>query len=125
MRGQVAIEFAAMMGLAILFLMALLVIVAYYTQQVQTAERSSLAEEWVDTLRREILLAARVEDGYQRTIDLPPQLRGTDYEINMTNRSISITAERYTATREIPSVIGAFAIGENTITKEDGVVRIQ
>ena len=81
----------------------------------------STRAQWVT-----VLVAAAVEDGYQRTIILPTTLDGYGYSIANTATAFTLTLQDGTTySREIPIVTGNFwAPGNNTICKVGGELRL-
>jgi len=80
-KGQAAIEFVTFVGVAIVLLMVFLGISIYYLGLSYQRETIQSAEDIAVLLKNEINLAATVENGYTRTVDLPSKIKGEDYFI--------------------------------------------
>ena len=80
-KGQVAIEFITFVGIAIVLLMVFLGISAYYLKLSYERESIQTAEDLAKLVKNEINIAAFVENGYYRNVDLPAKLKGEDYSI--------------------------------------------
>ena len=80
-KGQVAIEFITFVGIAIVLLMVFLGISAYYLKLSYERESVQTAEDLAKLVKNEINIAAFVENGYSRNVDLPAKLKGEDYSI--------------------------------------------
>lgn len=124
-RGQVAIEFSVMIMLAFIFMITLLVIVAVYATHFQEQKQLRAMEDLADQLHQELLLAAAVEDGYERVIEIPDRLRGSPYTLSITNAILTLhIAGGATYAKVIPPVTGEFVIGTNRIRKANGQITI-
>ena len=80
-KAQVAIEFVTFVGIAIVLLMVFLGISAYYLKLSYERENVQTAEDLARLIKNEINIAAFVENGYSRNVDLPAKLKGEDYSI--------------------------------------------
>ena len=80
-KGQVAIEFITFVGIAIVLLMVFLGISAYYLKLSYERESIQTAEDLAKLVKNEINIAAFVENGYSRNVNLPAKLKGVDYSI--------------------------------------------
>lgn len=80
-KAQVAIEFITFVGIAIVLLMVFLGISAYYLKLSYERESVQTAEDLARLVKNEINIAAFVENGYSRNVDLPAKLKGEDYSI--------------------------------------------
>ena len=80
-KGQVAIEFITFVGIAIVLLMVFLGISAYYLKLSYERESVQTAEDLAKLVKNEINIAAFVENGYSRNVDLPAKLKREDYSI--------------------------------------------
>ncbi len=83
-------------------------------------------------LQQEFLLAAQLEDGYTRKINLPITANGQDYEVVLwlsNNTDIKygyllLTFESVEILYLVPPVNGTIIKGDNTLTKNNGTLRI-
>lgn len=80
-KAQVAIEFVTFVGISIVLLMIFLGISAYYLKLSYERESVQTAEDLARLVKNEINIAAFVENGYSRDVDLPAKLKGEDYSI--------------------------------------------
>ncbi len=84
-KSQVAIEFVTFVGIAIVLLMVFIGISAYYLNLSYERESVQTAEDLARLVKNEINIAAFVENGYSRNVDLPAKLKGGDYTILIGN----------------------------------------
>lgn len=89
-KGQVAMEFMTFVGLAI-FLLLLFTAVAGYYLKLSTQQQAALAgQNLALTLKSEINTAAMVENNYNRKVDIPGQLEGKPYGLQISGREVTI-----------------------------------
>lgn len=82
-KGQAAAEFLVFTGLAIALLIIFLIIGLYFIDLSIQRETVQTAEDLARVVKNEINLAAIVENGYTRDVDLPAKLKGDDYYISI------------------------------------------
>ncbi len=123
--AQVTMEFTILVGLAFLFLLGMLVAVQSYAASYRASLEAEELGQWVAVLRRELLLAASVRDGYTREVQLPSTIKGTSYTINNTDGSVTLTlTDGRSATQLTPDYTGSFHPGTNTIRKRQGIITV-
>ena len=124
MRGQIAIEFSFMVMLSFIFLIVILVIATFYLERSSTQRAERVLEETAIAIQQELLLAASVEDGYQRTFSVPETLEGRSFTISNTPLTLTLQlSDGWTLNKDIPLVTGMLIKGDNRI-KKDGVIII-
>jgi len=124
-KGQAAIEFIVL--LVILFSVFMVYTISTRTKIDEIREKKEiiLLDDVVRMSQQEILLAIKVEDGYHRVFELPESLEGINYTIGITGTAILANTEKHESAVIIPLVNGTLKKGENIITKENGVVKIE
>ncbi|MBR9692588.1 hypothetical protein GOV07_01510 [Candidatus Woesearchaeota archaeon] len=123
MRGQIAIEFSFMVMLSFIFLIIILVIATFYLELSSTQRAERAVEETAIAIQQELLLAASVEDGYQRVFSVPETLEGRSFTI--TNTPLTLTLQLndgWTLNKDIPLVTGTLIKGDNIIRKEGVII---
>lgn len=88
-KAQAAVEFVTFVGVAIVLLMLFLGVSIYYLNLSYQREIVQSAEDLSRLIKNEINLAAVVENGYSRDVDLPAQIKGKDYLIMVGEASTS------------------------------------
>jgi len=80
-KGQAAVEFVTFVGLAVVLLMLFMGVSIYYLNLSYQREIVQSAEDLARLVKNEINLAATVENGYARNVNLPSKINGDDYSI--------------------------------------------
>jgi len=121
-RAQSALEFAIMLGtLSFIFIVFFGIIQNNQAEKNKEKEKvivQNLALDVVD----EINLAAGASEGYQRFFEVPDNILGYEYEINITDRVLYIITEQAETSYRVYPVIGNITKGQNLIKKENGTV---
>ncbi|RME30976.1 hypothetical protein D6789_04085 [Candidatus Woesearchaeota archaeon] len=122
-RAQITLEFTLMLGLAMTFLIVILLIVNSYAGAYRSTLQEEELQEWTGFLKRELLLAASVRDGYTRHFSLPARIQGQLYTVNNTGAGIAVILDdgRMHSTTT-PAFVGTFGPGDNTLKKRGGVL---
>ncbi len=127
-KAQIAIEFIMLAGMAIIILLVILIATALISSD--KADETTYFEltDFGMGLQRELILAAEMQEGYNRIIDIPERINGRDYGITMwSNAETSHMTIDYMG-REIyfatPKTIGELTKGINRITKQNGSIYI-
>jgi hypothetical protein len=130
--GQIAIEFllliAIAFGVILTFLVAILSVSEGNTKMKAYQEMDDLGK----SLQQEFLLAAQLEDGYTRRINLPLTANGERYtaylgitnNTNITHGYVLLTYESTELFYLIPPVTGNITLGNNVLVKNNGTLRI-
>jgi len=119
--AQVAFEFSFMVLLAFIFLAVILVIVTFYLERSREQRVGSAMMDAATMVKRELLLATSVEDGYQRNFTLPPKLANTEYTVTNDASTLSLrTMDGQVYMHLIPNVTGSLVKGENRVRRIDG-----
>ena len=128
-KAQVTIEFLLLIAMAfaivITFLIAILSVSASSTKTKSYYDMEDLG----GSLQQEFLLAAELEDGYTRKINLPLTLNGIRYnatvgETNHTYGYLVLGFDNAELFYLIPYVDGNITLGNNILTKNNGTLRI-
>lgn len=127
-KGQAATEFLFFVGIAIIVLMIYSAIAFNYLGLTFKRGESIEAQNLVDTIKNEINLAARVENGYNRDVNLPNTINGKDYTIEIEPRTVVVTFEGndYVSMLATDVVVTGSLIPGNTfiLEKEADVVKL-
>ncbi|MBN2052765.1 hypothetical protein JW756_04645 [Candidatus Woesearchaeota archaeon] len=117
-KAQVAIEFMLMVSLAMVVMVMFMGVVLVLTHDYSEEKNINRLQDLGYALQSELILAAEVEPGYERTILIPEKAGDSEYSITCTAYDIVITyrgAEHLFAMPNITS--GAFQKGNNKISK--------
>jgi hypothetical protein len=89
--------------------------------QGRTKNEQEGTDNMASFIQQEIILASKVEDGYNRTFLLPGQIGGKNYNIHMSNYSLAVNTSLAASFRGIPMVYNSSAKfnipGNNSIIK--------
>jgi hypothetical protein len=130
--GQIAIEFLMLIGVAFFIVLSLLIM----TFSVFESNTKAQAYEEIDdlgmALQQEFLIAAQMEDGYNRRINLPITMNGINYNAtigiegtgNTTNGYLLLQYEAVELYYLIPRTNGSMALGDNILKKNNGTLQI-
>lgn len=124
--SQSAIEFFILTGF-LLFSFTIFFVVIQGNMSDKLKERQELAVKTVVvTVQDEINLASESMDGYYRQFDIPEEINGKEYEINITDEMVYLRTldGKYAISLPVQNVSGDVKKETNTIKKENGVVKL-
>ena len=134
-KAQIAIEFLLLLGISLAIIMILLLSFLVVSKTNVKIHNYNDLEDLGQSLQQEFFLATELEDGYTRKINLPMSLG----DKSLTSYTVSImhsnnVSKNYTYlvlsydTQEtfyaIPYTYGAIHLGDNTLVKNNGSLRI-
>jgi len=122
LKGQSAMEFLVLISILIIVFIAFYAIVFQRIQDTNNKKDVLLGEDMASKVQREILLAAKVSDGYSREFTLPDTIEGMDYNILISGKELTVKTPNTEIVKPIPVVIGNIAKGLNIINKTDGII---
>jgi uncharacterized protein (UPF0333 family) len=82
-RGQIALEFLLMAGVSMAIIVVFLIIVLNVSQANTSARTYDDIQDFGNSLQTELLLAAELEDGYMRELEIPVTINGNPYTITI------------------------------------------
>ncbi|MBU2633876.1 MAG: hypothetical protein KJ674_01385 [Nanoarchaeota archaeon] len=82
-KSQVSTEFMVFVGMSIVLLMVYMVIANNFLNIAYTQQEITSAQDLAKILKNEINLASRVENGYIKEFQLPPEIDNKDYFIDI------------------------------------------
>ncbi|HJX05636.1 MAG TPA: hypothetical protein VJ461_02920 [Candidatus Nanoarchaeia archaeon] len=118
-KSQIATEFMLMVGLAMIVIFAFLAVIYVLISDYYEEKNMSKLEDLGYSIQSELILAAEVEPGYERTIIIPDDVGGVGYSLSQAANDLVITYRSHEFLFAIPQVSGALAKGSNTIRKTD------
>ena len=129
-QAQVAIEFMVLLMMSAFIIMSLLVSLSVVSGRKQMQQSYEALKDMGKAVQQEMILAAQVNDGYQRDFYLPPQVGRYDYVMATGNASSSggsyftIDFQGVQLFYKIPQVYGELQPGFNNVTRQDGRVQV-
>ncbi|MCF7871938.1 hypothetical protein K9L97_02795 [Candidatus Woesearchaeota archaeon] len=128
-KAQIALEFILLSILGFFILFTTIIALGSFSAQ-KTQEKIMIeAEDLGRSIQQELLIAADLQDGYQRTINIPEQIE--DKKIQITTGTTTIDTGYFTFTLdqielyyETPKITGTLKTGDNQITKTNNTITI-
>jgi hypothetical protein len=124
LKAQSAMEFLALTGVLLIVFIFFYMIVFERINLINDQKDVTVGQDIAQKVQREILLAARVSDGYRREFFLPDRVEGFTYSITISGRELSVQTPKTEVVKPIPIVVGNIAKGTNIIQKTDGIIYI-
>jgi len=123
-RGQSGFEFMFMMMLGLIVMGVLLVLIGRLTYTYSEEQRTATMMALGRQIQDELILAATVHEGYERSFTLPERVDRFDYIVTTSGTLLTIDSGRFTQSFRIPEVSGSLQIGINTIINQGGTLHI-
>ena len=123
-RGQSSIEFLILVG-AMLFIFVLFLGLFQQNIGKKTIEKRNYAlTELALTVQNEIALASEASDGYSRTFEIPSNILGSNYDINISSGLVyaRTTDGKHALALPVQNVTGDINKTLNTIKKINGTI---
>ncbi len=121
-RAQLSLEFIYAIGAALVISIVLLVAVGKQIEGLGREKERFVLQDKATELRKEILIAAEVQDGYSRTFVLPYNLSGVEYNASISGSSLVLQSSNNEFVLKVPGVNGNLVKGKNTIRRVGGVL---
>lgn len=90
--AQASTEFILVFSVVTIFVVAFLITIYLHTRQSYIKNDQESVEDITNFIQQEIMLASKVEDGYNRTFFLPETINNKVYSIAAKNYSIKINS---------------------------------
>lgn len=123
-RAQIALEFIIFTMMGIFVVLILIGIGGRLTLQELSTQGSQEAQGLANMLQEELIIAAQVQPGYHRIIEIPATLRRGEYAISNTEDAITIQKEGVTITLKTPPLNGTLVKGRNVISNDQETLSI-
>lgn len=114
-KAQAAMEFVLVFSILTIFATAFLITIYYNITQSKIKNDQDVGDDMANFIQQEIVLASRVEDGYNRTFFLPLKASGKDYDISIRGNGLFVNTTRTIAIRGVPYVQGCDKTGDEAI----------
>jgi len=122
--GQGAIEFVIIFGALLVFFIIFFTAIQSNITDKNAEKERIIAQNVALDVQEEISIAADASDGYIRNFTTPLNIFGKSYTLNITDGRLGIKMDGFSATYKIAEVTGEIYVGENTIKKENGEVKL-
>jgi len=122
--GQSAVEFIIIMGVVLVFFVVFLTVIKGKQNEKVDENEKILMQNLVLDIKEEINIAATASEGYHREFEIPDNVRGREFKINLTDDNyVSLESERHSFSYKTSEVNGTIIKGGiNIIRKENGTV---
>ena len=122
--GQSAMEFMTLVGFLLLVFTVVTAVIAGDTAHLNKNQIIVSGNDLALKIQKEILLAARVSDGYERNFTLSQKVGNKEYSIIINGTEVVVRTELQDFWKTIPHVNGTLKKGSNQIRKQDGIIYI-
>jgi hypothetical protein len=122
MRAQVAMEFVILVSIVFMVMIVFTAFIMDYTAEEREQREYILLKDVFYAVQGEINLATTVEDGYSRTFTVPQKIEGINFTIYIEDGLLWVMSNKSEYVDDIPDLVGNITKGNNTITKDGGVV---
>jgi Flp pilus assembly protein TadG len=121
-KAQASVEFVLVFSLLTIFITLFLAVVYANMREAKVKDDQEIADDMATFIQQELVLASKVEDGYNRTIFLPEKASGKLYNISIFDYYLTVNTTHAVSFRGSPKVTSLsgkfFEIGKNnTIIK--------
>ena len=127
-KSQLALEFVMLLGFLILIMGVVIMFSFEANRGVIEDNIQSKMEDFTYSLQSEILLAAEMNEGYVRQINVPATVENTYYNISViSSKNSSLLYVNYTGkviNAKLPKVYGTLTKGNNYLRNINGEVFI-
>ena len=122
LKSQSAMEFLILTGILLFAFLVFYLIIFERVEMLNNRRAIILGEDVATKVQKEIILATKVSDGYQRRFSLPETLNGMDYNISISGKELTVKIPKTEIVKNIPNVIGNISNGSNIIQKKNGFI---
>ncbi|MBI4739559.1 hypothetical protein HY772_08545 [Candidatus Woesearchaeota archaeon] len=118
-------EFIIFFGFMFLIFVIFLIGVADRYKTLAADKERILLSDQAQKIRKEILVASTVEDGYSRSFEIPASLDGVSFTIQVVNDVLVLESSKEESSLKMPPINGTLQKGAtNTIEKKNGLLCI-
>lgn len=125
-KSQITMEFLLLISFLFIMLLGFITVAGIQLKDFSDNQKINLINDFGYSLKRELVLASIVNDGYQRTVTLPVKIDNTiNYSITMQSSILIIETEEYGFSAIVPPTQGVLRKGSNIIRKINNSVIIE
>ena len=127
-KSQSSTEFLIFVGIAIIIMISYFAISHTYLNLTYKQKDVISGQDMAKKIKNEIHLAARVEDNYERTFQLPLKIGDKDYSIHLESREVSVAIDGLDYAELLMINVNKIDLAPRntvTISKANGVVTIR
>lgn len=123
-KSQSSIEFVVLIGVVIFFFTVFFIALSESMSEKTRQRQSNSVEDVAINVQEEINLASKSSDGYNRKFEIPYDIDGRKYDINLTQGLVYIKTSdnRDALALPVQNVSGQLIKGDNLIKKNNGII---
>ncbi len=124
-KSQIALQFIIIISILLFIFIVFLGIISNRNAELNKEELMIQAQDMVNAVQKELVIATTVVDGYSREFHIPSKIGNQNYSIYIggpTNATLILSFSNNDFTRRIPPITGQPTPGLNRINKAGGVV---
>lgn len=125
LNAQAALQFIIIIGILLFIFIVFSAIITNKNAELNKDKLMIQAQDIINSVQKEIVIATTVIDGYYREFSIPSQIGSHDYSIYIgdpKNTTLVLNFLNNDFTKRIPSIIGEPTKGLNRINRTGGVV---
>jgi len=122
--AQGVIEFIVLFGALLFFFVTFFSVIQVNIQEKNLEKERIIAQNVALDVQYEINLASDSSEGYSREFQIPQNILGKDYQINVSENRIYVSMENFGVSYKVSTINGSVQKGANVIRKENGTVFI-
>jgi len=123
-KSQVSMEFVFLVGLAFMIMVIFIAATRSEFDDLRFEEERTGVQDVAVTIQHELILASNMRDGYTRDFDLPEEISGKTYTIQIINTTLLVYTNDYEYVVNVPPIIGSVDQGSNRINKSNSFIYI-
>jgi hypothetical protein len=128
-KAQITIEFLVFLAMAFVVIFIFLAAAVSLSKDTTKSKTYYEMDDLGRSVQEEMLLASQLEDGYTRKINLPMTLNGLQYSVflnqsNPSNAYFLMYYEDIELFYLVPPINGSIHLGDNTLRKINGTLRM-
>lgn len=120
--AQGAVEFIIIFSAFLLFFVAFFSVIKINIEKKNLEKERLIAQNIALDVQYELNLAAESSEGYYREFNVPYNVRGKDYQINLSDNRVYIFIGEFGISYKVLDVNGSINKGVNLIKKQNGIV---
>ena len=121
-KGQISAEFISVVMSATIMVFVFLVVFSEMHGDNLKEKKEILSRDFIYSIQNEFIVAASAKDGYTRSFEVPYNLEGFDYEIDIDESYVTINYSENILGLPIPDAKGYLVKGNNVITKKNNTI---
>jgi len=123
-KSQVSMEFVFLVGLAFMIMIIFISATRSEFDDLRFEEERIGVQDVAVTIQHELIMASDMRDGYTRNFEIPEEISGKTYSIQIINTTLVVYTTDYEYVVNVPPIIGSVDRGSNKINKSDSFIYV-